>query len=432
LLILSYFYPPSSFTGGQRVFAWAKYLHQFGYYPVIITRNWDTPIAEYRDMSRTTGTTIRHEKHANFEVYYLPYKGNARDRIYAAYGEKRLRFVRRFLSFFELFLQNYFFAVLPWYNIYRFADAFLKKNPDVTMMIASARPFALFGFCHSLSKKHKIPWIADYRDDWNTSQWHIPSGLTGKMLSGAEARSEKRWLSNAACIISVSEYYAERIASWVGKQGYVVMNGFDRWDFSDIIPHEKEQFTIAFSGTLYDTQPVEIFTEAYKRFVASEAGAADIRLVFLGLGMETKQVIRIKMLLAGFEKNFEITARVEKKEALQSLAGCDVFLMFSHENIKGVTSSKIFDYLALSKPVILCPGDDDVLDDLIRSTGAGFIVQTADEIYPLLKHLYGEYKQHGRVSCTTDWSKIAAYSRENQTKRLARVLDDVLRKQAGA
>ena len=41
LLIISYFYPPANFVGAQRTAAWAKYLHEYGYYPIIITRQWN-------------------------------------------------------------------------------------------------------------------------------------------------------------------------------------------------------------------------------------------------------------------------------------------------------------------------------------------------------------------------------------------------------
>ncbi|MGM0477957.1 MAG: hypothetical protein ACQERC_01955 [Bacteroidota bacterium] len=41
VLIISYFYPPANFVGAQRTAAWAKYLHECGYYPIIISRQWN-------------------------------------------------------------------------------------------------------------------------------------------------------------------------------------------------------------------------------------------------------------------------------------------------------------------------------------------------------------------------------------------------------
>ena len=45
VLIISYFFPPCNLTASQRAFNWAKYLKEFGYNPIVITRKWDQPIS---------------------------------------------------------------------------------------------------------------------------------------------------------------------------------------------------------------------------------------------------------------------------------------------------------------------------------------------------------------------------------------------------
>jgi hypothetical protein len=41
VLILSYYFPPSGFVGGERTYSWYKYLNEIAYYPIVITRQWD-------------------------------------------------------------------------------------------------------------------------------------------------------------------------------------------------------------------------------------------------------------------------------------------------------------------------------------------------------------------------------------------------------
>ena len=118
ILIISYFFPPSTFTGSFRIYSWAKYLHKFGYYPIIVTRNWGIPITGYKDMSVSTIGEMVHEVNDNYEVYYLPYKGNLRDKLYEKYGDIKMVFLRRMLSLFEIIFQNFSIRILPYRNLY--------------------------------------------------------------------------------------------------------------------------------------------------------------------------------------------------------------------------------------------------------------------------------------------------------------------------
>jgi len=62
--------------------------------------------------------------------------------------------------------------------------------------------------------------------------------------------------------------------------------------------------------------------------------------------------------------------------------------MFSHSNIKAVTSSKIFDYLALGKPVILSPGDKEILEEIIHTTHSGFVCENSEKTLLILQALF--------------------------------------------
>jgi len=332
--------------------------------------------------------------------------------------------LRKILSFFEQIVQNYGLWVVPFKNLYKFSGKLLEENKDIKCMITSGRPYVLFHFCHKLTKKYNIPWIADYRDDWNTSQWLRNIPFKDKVIMKFESRSEKKWLSNAACFTTISQAYVNSISGFVKKSGYAVMNGFDPEDYRDIVPAENSNvFTILFNGSLYDTQPVEIFTNAYRKFVQSPDKKEKIKLVFLGLNFEKLQSDRVRKLLEGLESFYEITDRFEKKKALGIMAASHLFLMFSHTNIKGVTSSKIFDYLALGKPILLCPSDNEILEEIVVSTNSGFVCDTADNIISVLNQLYDKYVLTGDTSCTRENNTVEFYSRINQTKKMAEIIN---------
>jgi peptidoglycan/xylan/chitin deacetylase (PgdA/CDA1 family)/glycosyltransferase involved in cell wall biosynthesis len=426
VLILSYFFPPSTFTGSFRIYSWAKHLSEFGYYPIIVTRNWDIRINEYKDMSASTTSEIIHKKFENYEVYFLPYKGNLRDRLYKKFGDKRMVLPRRILTSFEVVMQNFFIGVVPFNNLYHFSDDLLKKDQEIICLITSGKPYVLFHFCNKLAKKYQIPWIADYRDDWNTSQWLVNIPFNDRIVFNLEKRSERKWLSNSSFFTSISPEYVKNISGFIKKQGFPIMNGFDPDDYlnlHEVVP--SDVFTILFNGTLYDSQPVEIFIDAFKLLINKSNFTCTVKLVFLGLNFEKKQAERIKKLLSGYERYFVITDRFDKNAALEIMAKAQVFLMFSHTNIKGVTSSKIFDYLALKKPIILCPTDNEILEEIILNTHSGYICNTSTELYDTLINLYIEFGKNGKILHSPDTNLINNYSRKAQTGNLSKALDDV-------
>ena len=192
ILILTYFFPPGNFAGSYRLFSWAKYLHKFGYYPIVVTRHWNKDQTDYAGISIEKEITI--EKHDTYEVHNIPYKGNLRDRLKAKYGNK-LTFLTKFLSLFELIFQNFITSIIPSRTLYYYAQELITKDPEIKYLFASGKPYILFRFGHFLKKEFPyLRWIADYRDDWTTSEFSvfIRTSPLDKILNKLEAISEKK------------------------------------------------------------------------------------------------------------------------------------------------------------------------------------------------------------------------------------------------
>ena len=103
-MIIAYFFPPANFVGGDRIAAWAKYLHKLGYFPTIVTRNWNDG---QKDLTgRIEDNTLKHDVFETYEVYRLPYKRTLRDKLNSYPNSIIASFLRRFLSFLELISKN--------------------------------------------------------------------------------------------------------------------------------------------------------------------------------------------------------------------------------------------------------------------------------------------------------------------------------------
>ena len=49
VLIISYFFPPCRLVGAERTEYWAQNLYKYGYYPIILTRQWNPNQIELTD-----------------------------------------------------------------------------------------------------------------------------------------------------------------------------------------------------------------------------------------------------------------------------------------------------------------------------------------------------------------------------------------------
>ena len=90
-------------------------------------------------------------------------------------------------------------------------------------IIATAEPFVLFHYAALLSKKHNIPWIADYRDPW-TQDNKRGNNIIRKIWDNF---LERKTLKNASFVTTVSPLFKQEIGTLVKKQDiHLIANGF--------------------------------------------------------------------------------------------------------------------------------------------------------------------------------------------------------------
>ena len=130
--------------------------------------------------------------------------------------------------------------------------------------------------------------------------------------------------------------------------------------------------------------------------------------------------------MKGYEKNIFITDRISKEEVIKIQQKSDLLLMISHEGIKGIPSSKMYEYIGLKKRIVLYPNDNDIIEETLLDSQLGIICNSEKEIYSQLLNLV-KAKQEGKLEeIKFDQSKIDFYSRKNQTKELATLMNQIL------
>lgn len=426
MLILSYFFPPCNLTAAQRSHSWANYLSLYGYKPIIITRRWDEKISHLSDVSKSTPSEIKHEVFENYEVFYLPYQSNLRDKIYVKNKESRLNSIRQMLTFFELLLQPFFDFVIPYNNVGEFALNYAKQNSDIKKMVVTGNPFNLFKFAFTLNKATGIKWIADYRDAWTTSEINlINKGLLHKFINYLETHFEKKWVGTASLVTASSQPIANHVGALVKKQGHALYNGFVAEDFDGIKTTNKfNEFTITYVGTLYDGQKVEIFCDAFKKLI-DENPTVLVKLVFPGLSFYKAQKLRIETVMKGYEKHYECTERMERDKILTIEKQSHLLLHVAWDEHSGIIASKIYEYIASGTFILVTPTDGGAIEEIVRKSNCGICTKTADETFIFLKQEYENYLNGSFRTNDINNENSLQFSRQKQAGRLAELLDKI-------
>jgi glycosyltransferase involved in cell wall biosynthesis len=393
-----------------------------------VTRQFKQGTATFYDMAASAGDQTIHEIHDGYEVYRLSYQANMRDRLLHKYRDGQWVWGRKLLSFFELLLQNFTISVIPYRNFYTFSLELLAKDPEIKVVLASGSPYQLFYFCHKLYQKTGVPWIADYRDEWTTEPILQARSSAARILYYIDRYSEQKFLSNALDFITVSDAGRQNISRLTQLPGHVILNGFEP---AEVQKKEEikvaDEFTIVFNGTLYPTQPVDFFVRPLLQWIAARPQRPRLRCRFIGIEALPEQAARVRSLISGYESFFELTNRVSKEDVLRAQHQAHLLLMIAHHQQKGIPSSKIFEYIGLGRPLLLCPSDEDILEQILSGYNLATICRSQDEVFQQIESLYRLYETGAfESSFQADASFQAGYTREGQVRRLSEVLHQVI------
>jgi hypothetical protein len=428
VVILADYFPPCNLTPAERIFSFASYLNEFGFYPVVVTRNWDIPILHSRDEHRKTGGHIIHEDHGNYEVYYVPFKPTLKNRMFRKFYGTKFYFLYLCTAFLYTFCENFSSLFTPYMPLYRQCEKLLRENNDIDYLIISGTPFHLFKFGYKLKKKFNIRWIADYRDDWNTNNL-MQSNFFKKLLRKISVHYEKKWVLSADFFVSVTDLYVNKIHNLLKKiTGYTISNGYIESNYVTTNNEVSREFIISYAGSLYNTQPVEVFLTAYKKFVDKNGNAPASKVVFVGLEGNPPLLSIVKKLTEGYENYFEYTLRVSKKEAIAIQNRSTVLLAIGYGNRKGIPGSKVYEYVALRKPVLICPSDNDIMEEILRSTNQAIVANNADECFKKLQRLYSEFQKNGKIIIQINDAVTEQYTRRAQAGKLAAIMTENIKR----
>lgn len=248
-------------------------------------------------------------------------------------------------------------------ELYKSANNF--GLPDI--IIASGSPFFSFLVVSKFANKNKIPYILDYRDLWSNNP-HSTSFLK-KCFNILPRIIENYVNASAYSIVTVSRHCAEAIPS--KKDIDVIYNYPDQTYVKHIksisedsqLKEKDDIFKIVYTGTLYQGRDLELIAKALQSL--PDAYRRRIKFHYCG----NSGVLAERSFRRNHVKDlFVCHGKLPKKDALQVVHNADLCVSLIHNEkispnsgVRGIMSTKIFDYLILDKQVLnISPKDNEL------------------------------------------------------------------------
>ena len=418
-LIISYYYPPCNGSAPWRAYSWALYFKEFGIAPTVITRHWDGNEHSWFDYIRDIKTEVKHVSTDSYEIYYLPSKKSVW--YYLLFGENKvLKLIQPFNYYGQMAAGIFNPEVDAASSFGDFLSGHLESK-KYDYVILTLPPPNLLKLIPVIKKKSMAKIIADFRDIWDNLE-PSPNYKPDRKKHFSNLLSKrfiKKWLKHADLITHVTPPFGEALKTISDKPQAIIFNGYDEEYFEGNNRADNSKFTFSMIGSLYPRQEISIMVNGLKQFVANK-DASKICINMIGLSENSDS---IKMISEAIPAQYlKLSKRLKKEDAIITTVQSDVLFFPAWKGFRGMIGVKPLDYIASGNNVLIAPGDDDIMDELITKTQTGKIANTVEEFVSIMNEWYYEWEKNGHLKYHGIKPEIEFYSRKTQARIFAETL----------
>jgi glycosyltransferase involved in cell wall biosynthesis len=303
------------------------------------------------------------------------------------------------------------------------AKAIGRHRPDI--IFSSAPPFTCHLVAAWLAWRHRVTWVADFRDPWARSPWKR-ADLRDSWKLRLREWLERLIVERADAVILntplLKDEFAEYYGAALARKFHTVTNGYDAehlMPFLRPVLRRSSRLVLTHAGSLYRQRDPRPLVRAVAAAIAKGRIEADgIELHFVGtVSPEFHLADTVREL--GLEGTVRLTPPVPHERCLQYLLESDVLIVIQ-PGTRLQVPVKLYEYLPFRKP-ILALAPSGALSAIAEESGLGMVVapDDADAIEGAICELY-EHRERLEERFTPDPAYIdrfdgRAVSRELQT-----------------
>jgi len=202
----------------------------------------------------------------------------------------------------------------------------------------------------------------------------------------------------------------------------VITNGYG--EFAEIPRVLDASFSISHIGSLLSERNPKVLWEVLSE-IASENIDFKNDLELKLAGIVSKEIVD-SIFNAGLKNNCKLLGYISHSEALQLQQNSGVLLLveIDSEDTKSIIPGKLFEYLAVKRPILALGPKGSDIENIINETKSGrfYNYNQADVLKSHLLELYSDFK---RGSLAVSSEGIEKYSRRELTKRMSQVIQSI-------
>jgi glycosyltransferase involved in cell wall biosynthesis len=302
----------------------------------------------------------------------------------------------------------------------------VMKAAGIKTIITAGPPHSTHFIGAAIKDRTGARWVADFHDLWTDviyydMLYHLP------FVKRWDLRLERTILEKADVVLTVGDRYREKLlsksAAIDAQKVKVVRIGYDEKVIASVPPPPPPgAFTVTYTGSIADFYDPSVFIRALARTLQQFPQVSFV-LRFVGV---LSGGIRQQLLDAGLGGILEETGYVSHTTSIRYLKGSTLLLLVNPQTKDEamVIPGKLYEYLAVGKPIINITRHDAETAAIISACAAGatFARDEAERLEAFLVGKVQEWLSPGGVVETGGSQLVRQYARENIAVLLGRYI----------
>ena len=424
VLIITYYWPPAGGPGVHRWLAFAKYLLEHGYQPiVVIPKDPQYPITDDSNL-RQIPKGIETLEVPIFEPYGIAgklssgstaknKKGIIDDAHHQSLVQRSMLYIRG----------NYFIPDSRKFWIRPVVKRLRKYlgTTKVSRLITTGPPHSVHLIGNKLKKEFsEIHWLADFRDPWTNISYHDQLKMTASTRKKHE-ELEQEVLDSADQLIVTSHQTQQEFRAKTKTPVALITNGFEPTEASteDAL---TDNFSLLHIGSLQKGRNPRVLWEVLKEL--SDKDKKFHEFLEIQLIGSVSEDIRTSIKHYDLRQYTYFNPQIGHQEAL-GMQRRSMLLLLIEENSRqksGIIPAKFFEYLHAKRPIIAIGPENWDVAKLIDETKSGHFFHYQDKS-DLKKYIADAFKKYQKGKLNVRSRNLERFSRRSLTDDLVKLLE---------